>query len=148
MPDTLLSVPRMDLHPLYQQVGEVLQSVRALGETIEIRHLQAEKLHDLMRADMASLRQDQRDLDEKLNCVICVMQHDLENLRTVASSHGRSVDELLRVVHDLSGPVEEIVALRSRVAGVVLSIGVLGSVALWLAEPLYRWVVEQHVLKP
>jgi hypothetical protein len=43
--------------------------------------------------------------------------------------------------------VAEIVALRSRVAGVVLGLGVLGSVAMWLAEPLYRWIVEQHYLK-
>jgi hypothetical protein len=136
-----------DLNTLYQQMGEVLQGLRALGDTIEIRHSQAEKLHDLIRGDMATLRQDQRDLEEKLDCVICVMQHDLESLRTGASANGRAVDELLRVVQELRAPVAEIVALRSRVAGVVLGLGVLGSVAMWLAEPLYRWIVEQHYLK-
>jgi hypothetical protein len=136
-----------DLNPLYQQVGEVLQGLRALAETIEIRHAQAEKLHDLMRSDMQTLRQDQRDVDEKLDCVICVMQHDLESLRNGASANARSVDELLRVVQELRAPVSEIVALRSRFAGLVLGLGVLGSVAMWLAEPLYRWIVEQHYLK-
>jgi hypothetical protein len=137
----------MDLNPLYQQMGEVLQGLRALSDTIELRGSQGEKLHDLMRADMATLRQDQRDLEEKLDCVICVMQHDLESLRTGASASGRAVEELLRVVQELRAPVSEIVALRSRVAGVVLGLGVLGSVAMWLAEPLYRWIVEQHYLK-
>jgi uncharacterized protein YigA (DUF484 family) len=140
-------VQNIDLNPLYQQMGEVLQSLRALGETIEIRHSQTERLHDLIRADMATLRQDQRDLEEKLDCAICVMQHDLERLRTGASANERSVDELLRVVQELRGPVADIIALRSRVAGLVLGLGVLGSVAMWLAEPLYRWVVEQHYLK-
>jgi uncharacterized protein YigA (DUF484 family) len=137
----------IDINPLYQQMGEVVQSLRALGETIEIRHSQTERLHDLIRADMATLRQDQRDLEEKLDCAICVMQHDLERLRTGAAANERSVDELLRVVQELRGPVADIIALRSRVAGLVLGLGVLGSVAMWLAEPLYRWVVEQHYLK-
>jgi hypothetical protein len=140
-------VSGVDINPLYQQMGEVVQSLRALGETIEIRHSQTERLHDLIRADMATLRQDQRDLEEKLDCAICVMQHDLERLRTGATANERSVEELLRVVQELRGPVADIIALRSRVAGLVLGLGVLGSVAMWLAEPLYRWIVEQHYLK-
>lgn len=142
-----MTISNLDLNPLYQQVGEVLTGLRALAETIEIRHAQSEKLHDLMRSDMVTLRHDQRDLDEKLDCVICVMQHDLESLRNGAASNARSVDELLRVVQELRAPVSEIVALRSRVAGLILGLGVLGSVAMWLAEPMYRWIVEQHYLK-
>ena len=142
-----MTEPNFDLNPLYQQMGEVLQGLRALAGTIEIRHTQSEKLHDLMRADMVTLRQDQRDVDEKLDCVICVMQHDLESLRNGAAANTRSVDELLRVVQELRQPVSEIVALRSRVAGLVLGLSVLGSVAVWLAEPLYRWIVEQHYIK-
>jgi hypothetical protein len=136
-----------DLNVLYQQVGEVLQGLRSIGERIEIRHAQAEKLNDLLRADMSTLRNDQRDVEEKLDCVICVMQHDLEQLRANAVSHGRSVDELVRVVHELRTPVAEIMALRSRAAGLLLGLGILGSVAVWLAEPLYRWVVEEHYLR-
>ncbi len=141
------ALSNLDLNPLYQQVGEILEGLRALGNTIEIRHTQAERLQDIARSDVNVLRQDQRDLEEKLDCVICVMQHDLETLRANASSSSRSVEELLRVVQELRAPVSEIIALRSRVAGLVLGLGVLGSVAMWLAEPLYRWFVEQHYLK-
>jgi hypothetical protein len=142
-----LMVPHPELNPLYQQIGEILQRLRAIGENIEIRHAQAEKLHDLARVDMATLRRDQRDLEEKLDCVICVMQHDLERLRSDASSHGRSVDELVRAVQELQVPVLDIIALRSRFAGALLGLGVLGSAALWLTEPVYRWIIEQNFLK-
>ena len=142
-----MAISNLDLNPLYQQMGEVLTGLRALADTIEIRHTQSEKLHDLIRSDMATLRQDQRDLDDKLDCVICVMQHDLESLRNGATSNARSVDELLCAMQELRAPVSEIVAMRSRVAGLVLGLGVLGSVAVWLAEPLYRWAVEQQYFK-
>jgi hypothetical protein len=75
-----------DLNQLYQQMGEVVQGLRALADMIEVRHYQAEKLHDLARGDFATLRQDQRDLEEKVDCVISVMQHDLEGLRAAAGS--------------------------------------------------------------
>ena len=97
--------------------------------------------------DVLTVRRDQRDLEEKLDCVICVMQHDLESLRTGALTNAHSVNELLRVVQELRRPVTEIVALRSRVAGLVLGLGLVGSIATWLAEPLYRWMVEQNFPK-
>jgi hypothetical protein len=50
-------------------------------------------------------------------------------------------------VQNLRQPVADMMALRSRVAGLILGLGVLGSAAIWLAEPFYRWVVEQHYLK-
>jgi polyhydroxyalkanoate synthesis regulator phasin len=139
--------PSLDFNSLCLQIGEVIQGISALGNTIEIRHGQTEKLHDLIREDMATLRRDQRDLEEKLDCVICVMQHDLETIRTGAFASGRSVDELVRAVQELKAPVSEIVALRSRVAGILLGFGLVGSIAVWLAEPLYRWALEQHYLK-
>lgn len=142
------NVPEDCLNQIYQQVGELVQGVRALGEMIEVRHCQAEKLHDIVRADLVTLRQDQRDLEEKLDCVICVMQHDLEGLRADTTAAVRSVDALTAAVQSLHRPVEEIVALRSRVGGVLLGLGVLGSAAIWLAEPVYRWVVQQHVIEP
>jgi hypothetical protein len=30
------------------------------------------------------------------------------------------------------------------VGGLILGLGVLGSVTVWLAEPIYRWFVEHH----
>jgi hypothetical protein len=50
-------------------------------------------------------------------------------------------------VDELRRPVAEIVALRSRAAGIVVGVGVLGSGALWLAEPIYRWFVEHNYLR-
>jgi hypothetical protein len=142
-----VTVPNPELNQLYQQIGEILQRLRAIGENIELRHEQVEKLHDLTRADVSALRRDQRDLEEKLDCVICVMQHDLEQIRSDSSSRGRSVDDLVRAVQALQAPVSDIIALRSRVAGLLLGLGVLGSAALWLTEPVYRWIVEQNYLK-
>lgn len=97
--------------------------------------------------EFARLEQDQRDLAEKLDCVIAVMQHDLEQLRTGAADSARSIDELLGMVRELRAPVAEIVALRARAAGLILGMGILGSAVLWLAEPFYRWIVEHQFLK-
>jgi hypothetical protein len=86
-------------------------------------------------------------LDEKLECVICVVQNDLESLRSQSASSARSVDALTAAVQDLKKPVSEIVALRARVGGLLVGLGILGSALAWLAEPIYRWSVEQHYLK-
>jgi hypothetical protein len=135
-----------DLHPIYSQLSEVLSGLKSLSETIELRQAQAEKLYDLLRTDVANLRQDQRDIDEKLDCVICVMQHDLEHLRADAAHSTASIGDLLAAVQTLSRPVSDIVALRSRAAGLLVGIGILGSVLLWLAEPVYRWVITNRIL--
>ncbi len=141
MPDLTLSDPTS----VYVQLGQVLSSLRALADTIEIRHAQAEKLHDLARADLATLRQDQRDLEEKLDCVIAVMQHDLQDLRTQSAGHAQCLADMVTAVRDLRQPVSEIVALRSRAAGLIFGLGVIGSTLLWLSEPVYRWFVEDRL---
>jgi hypothetical protein len=128
-------------------MGEVLSSLRALGDVIELRDAQAAKLQDLVRADLAVVRQDQRDLEEKLDCVVCVMQNDLHALRSDAAVTGRSIDELVLAVQELRAPVAAIVALRSRAAGVILGLGVFGSAMLWLAEPVYRWILDHAYLR-
>ncbi len=134
-----------ELNTLYQQMGEVLRGLRALSETIDIRDQQTQRMQDLVRADLATLRQDQRDLEEKVECVICVVQHDLEALRTGAADSRRSIDDLVGAVNALRKPIVEIMALRSRVAGLIVGVGVLGGAVLWLAEPVYRWAVEHHL---
>jgi len=136
-----------DLNPLYQQMGEVLQGLRALSELIEIRAKQTEKLHDLMRHDLAILRQDQRDLEEKLDCVICIMQHDLERIRTEGLSHAGEIAHLAHAVKELRRPVAEVIALRSRAAGLILGLCVFGSALGWVIEPVYRWFMEHHDFK-
>ncbi len=128
-------------------MGEVLQGLRALSGSIEIRASQAEKLHDLLRVDLAILRQDQKDLDEKLDCVICVMQHDLESIRTDGLAHAHEIAKLTQAIKELRRPVAEIIALRSRAAGIILGLGVFGSALGWLVEPVYRWFMEHHDFK-
>jgi hypothetical protein len=137
-------MPEPDFGNIQRQLCEVMQGLRALAETIELRHDEAAVLHDLVRADLATLRQDQKYLEEKLDCVICVMQHDLEQFRFGALTSARSVDALTLAVQDLKRPVADIVALRSRVAGLILGLGIIGSAVAWLAEPIYRWIVELH----
>ena len=136
-----------DVNALYQQMGDVLNSLRSLGHMIELRDEQSTKLHDLVRADLSTLRQDQRDLEEKLDCVVCFMQHDLLGLRTETADGARFVKNLIKAVEDLQSPVAEIVALRSRAAGIILGLGIFGSAALWLAQPVYQWVIEQNYLR-
>ncbi len=135
------------LNQIHHQMGEVVQGLRALAETIKLRHDEAAVLHDLVRSDLAILRLDQHDLEEKLDCVICVMQHDLERFRIGAIGSARSVDALTLAVQELRRPVAEIVALRSRLAGLILGLGIIGSAVVWLAEPIYRWAIDQHYVR-
>lgn len=130
------------MRSLFQQMGEVISGLRALRETMEIRHVQSEQLHELIRTDVSVLKREQRELEEKLDCVICVMQHDLEALRSGAGETARSIFDLIGAVQSLRRPIADILALRSRVAGLVFGLGVVGSAALWVGEPVYRWVVE------
>jgi hypothetical protein len=137
-----------ELHLLFQQMGEVLTAIRSLNETIELRQTQTEKLQELVRSDLLILRQDQRELEEKLECVIFVMQHDVSALRGCTDGNTRSIEDLVAAFEGLRRPMTDIVALKSRLAGLLFGAGVLGSALLWLAEPVYRWVVDSKLLKP
>jgi hypothetical protein len=128
-------------------MGEVVQGLRALSETIQMRHAQVDKLNDILRADLSVLRSDQKDLEEKLDCVICVMQSDLEGLRADAVAGSHSVSQLVTAVQELRQPVTQMIELRSKAAGFLLGLGILGSAAIWLTEPIYRWFVEHALLK-
>ena len=137
-----------ELHLLFQQMGEVLTSIKTLHETMIIRQEQTEKLHEMVRAELAVLRQDQRELDEKIECVVFVMQHDITAVRSGTSENTRSIDELVNAVNALRRPIADIVALKSRAAGLVLGIGFVGSMVIWLAEPIYRWIIDTKILRP
>ena len=130
------------MHSLFRQMGEVLSSIRGLRDMIDIRQAQAEQLHDLVRSDLATLRRDQRDIEEKLDCMMCIAQHDIDLLRSLSNENGRSIEALVDEVQLVRRPIAEILALKSRAAGLLFAAGVLGSGALWLAEPVYRWFVE------
>jgi len=137
-----------ELHLLFQQMGEVLSGIKALHETMEIRQAQAEQLQEMVRAELMVLRKDQRDLDEKLDCVAFVMQHDISSVCSGTNDNTRSIADLVAAVNALRRPISDIVALKSRMAGLVVGIGFIGSIMIWLAEPIYRWLIENKVLRP
>jgi hypothetical protein len=139
-----MDMTETDFARIYDQLAELVRGLRTLATTAELRHDQAAGLHDLIRYDLATLRGDHKDLEEKLDCVILVVQHDLEEFRIGAIAGARAVNALTSAVQELKGPVAEIVAIRSRVAGLILGFGIIGSALVWLAEPIYRWVVELH----
>jgi hypothetical protein len=136
-----------EMHLLSQQVSEVLTGIRALHETIDLRQMQAEHLNNILRHDLVQLRRDQRDLEEKFECIVYIVQHEIEVLRVSASDNARSMDEMCVAVEALRRPVAEILGLKSRVAGLVFGAGVVGSAALWLAQPIYGWLVNASFAK-
>jgi len=136
-----------DVNPLFQQMGAVAEGLRALSDSLELRHAQVDRLHELLRKEVGILSQDQRDLAEKVDCVICVMQHDLEGLRAEALAGAGTMHQLVEVVQEMRKPMAEIVALRSRIAGLILGFGILGSALIWLGEPIYRWFIMNNYLK-
>ncbi len=144
---TLNSAAPSEVLLLSEQVREVHLGLIALSSMIEAGNLQSDRVQGSTHSDMTLLRREHKELEEKLEHAICGMQCDLEALRSCSSSNARSIEELLAVVQELRAPVQEMVALRSRVGGLILGLGVLGSVTMWLAEPIYRWIVEHHFPK-
>jgi len=136
-----------DMHLLFQQMGEVLTGVQGLHDTIHLRQAQAEQLHDLLRSDLATLRRDQRNLEEKMTYVVFMAQHELEALRHSSMENAQSVERLILTTDALRRPVKEIVALRSRISALLVVGGVLTSCMLWLVEPVYRWFIDINLLR-
>ena len=131
-----------DIHLLFQQMGDVLSSIRGLRDTIDVRQAQAEQLHDIIRSDIATLRRDQRDMEEKLDCAVYIAQRDIDLLRSLSDDNSRSIAALICEVQSVRSPLLELLALKTRAAGLLFAAGVLGSGVLWLAEPVYRWFVD------
>lgn len=131
-----------EYHTLFQQVGEVLSGVRSLRDMADVRQAQAEQLHDLLRSDLASLRRDHGELREKFDCIVLMAQHDLELLRSSADEHSRAIDALASAMDGIRRPVRQMMELKSRLGTFVFVSGILGSCALWLFEPVYRWLVD------
>ena len=135
-------MPQNDMHLLFQQMGEVLSGIRGLHDTIDIRQAQAEQLHDLVRQDIAVLRRDQRELEEKFDCAAFIAQHDIEGLRASSNENSRLVEGIAHAVDALRRPIVELTMIRSRVTAFLFIIGILGSCSVWLAEPVYRWFID------
>ncbi len=136
-----------ELNLLCQQMSEVLSGVRGLQDAIELRQVQSEQLQELVRSELTTLRQDQRELEEKMDCMVFVIQHDVNALRSGTCDNTRSIDELVTAIEGLRRPINDIVLLKSRIAGLIFGLGVVGSAVLWLAEPVYRWFVDTRLLR-
>ncbi len=136
-----------ELDLLCRQMGEVLSGVRHLQAGIELRQSQAEQLQELVRSELTIFRKDHRELEEKMDCMAFVLQHDVNALRCGTVDNTRSIDELVTAVDGLRKPIHDIVLLKSRIAGLIVGLGLVGSAVLWLAEPVYRWFVDTKLLR-
>jgi hypothetical protein len=136
-----------ELDLMFQQMSELLASVRNLHETIELRQAQTEQLQDLVRSELTILRRDQRELEDKMDCMVFVIQHDVSSLRCGTVENTRSIDDLVTAIEGLRKPITDIVLLKSRIAGLIFGLGLVGSVVLWLAEPIYRWFVDAKLIR-
>ena len=132
---------------LSQQLMEIGHSVRILAEVAELRHNQAEKLNELVRGDLTLLRSEQRDLEDQLYADIRIIRSELEGLRAQTVSSASAVESLIASVGELRRPVTEMLTLRSRLAGIIIGVGFVGSAVIGLAEPIYRWVIEHHMFR-
>ena len=131
-----------DIHLVFQQLGQVLSGIRGLHDTINIRQAQAEQLHDLVRSDLATLRHDHRQLEEKFACVLLIAQRDMEVLRANSRENSSAISTLIASIETLRKPMSQLAALKSKAAGLLFGAWVVGSCALWLAEPIYRGLVD------
>ena len=139
-------MPTSEMNPLYQQIGEVLSGLKALHDKVDIRHAQAEKLGDLLQAELRTVKHDQRDLEQKLDGAVYFIKQDVDSLKAATVVTSRSLEDLKVSVETLKHPVEEIMALRSRAMGVLLAVSTLGSVFVYFFGPLYNWAIEHFSL--
>ena len=139
-------MPELSAH-FEAQITELLQQLSALAQSFDAQNNHIAHVFDIVVGDIGRLRQEQVEREEKLDCVIYVMHADLEELRTRSGVSARSIEVLVESVNELKKPVSDIIALRSRGAGVLLGIGIVGSAILWLVEPFYQWYIEQNYTK-
>lgn len=134
-----------DVNPLYQQMGELLGSMKALHDKVDIRHTQAEKQSEAVQAEIRNVKHDQRDLEQKLDGAVYLVKQDVDALKATSNGATRALGELVAAVDALKKPVEEIMALRARAMGVLLALSTLGSVFLYFFGPFYHWALS-HML--
>ena len=137
-----------EMNPLYQQMGELLGSMKALHDKVDFRHAQAEKQSEAVQAEIRNVKHDQRDLEQKFDGAVYVVKNDVDALKAASGVTSRALDELTAAIGALKKPVEEIMALRARAMGVLLAISTLGSVFLYFFSPLYHWAIEHIPLTP
>ncbi|HTR18084.1 MAG TPA: hypothetical protein VMI52_13765 [Acetobacteraceae bacterium] len=119
----------IDLAQFCQQMGEVLSGLKSL-----------EKQIDLVRAEMERGQHEHRWLEEKLNNGLLTVRQDVDALKTTTAAGTHATEELTAALAEMRKPVAEIMALRARAVGVLLTVSAAGSVALCFIDPLLRWI--------
>lgn len=137
-----------EMNPLYQQMGELLGSMKALHDKVDFRHAQAEKQGEAVQAEMRNIKHDQRDLEQKFDGAVYVVKNDVDALKAASGVTSRALDELTAAIGALKKPVEEIMALRARAMGMLLAVSAIGSVFLYFISPFYHWMVEHAPMLP
>jgi hypothetical protein len=121
----------IDFAQFCQQMGEVLSGLKSL-----------EKQIDLVRAEVERGQHEQRGLEEKLNGGLLSVRRDVDALKTAAAAGTQATEDLTAALAELRRPVMEMVALRARAVGVMLTLSAVGSIALYFVEPMLRWFSE------
>ena len=137
-----------EMNPLYQQMGELLGSMKALHDKVDFRHAQAEKQGEAVQVEIRNIKHDQRDLEQKFDGAVYVVKNDVDALKAASGVTSRALDELTAVIGALKKPVEEIMALRARAMGMLLAVSTIGSVFLYFFSPFYHWIVEHASMLP
>ena len=83
-----------EMNPLYQQMGELLGSMKALHDKVDFRHAQAEKQSEAVQAEIRNVKHDQRDLEQKFDGAVYVVKNDVDALRAASGVASRALDEL------------------------------------------------------
>lgn len=120
-----------DLTGAFQQIGELVASVRALHEKIDHRHAIAEKQNDTLHAELRNVKHDLRDLEQKHDSAVHVLTEDFASVKFVQ-------DDIKAAVSELRQPVEELQTLRAKALGAFLVLGPTGGALLYFVPQLVR----------
>lgn len=131
-----------DANLLYQQMGEVLTRLRILGDVLTAQDDEAKKNRDTIRGEIAKLGGEQRRQEEKFMGSVRAIEAELEKLRGSTGDAAAIITGLASAIQDIRGSVSELASLRAKIGGAVVGLGFIGSMAIWFAEPIYRWAID------
>jgi chromosome segregation ATPase len=113
-----------EMNRAFQQIGELVGSLRALHDKIDLQHAVAEKQNDRLQAELRNVKHDLRDLEQKHDAAVHILTEDVSAIRKLQDDVKGSVDELRK-------PVEEIMTLRAKALGALLVLGPIGAATLY-----------------
>lgn len=132
---------------LYEKIGDVQASIRALHEIIALRAEQADQLHDLMRLELVTLRREQGELDARIDWAVQVIDVERTQGRADRQVQSQDIRQLRDAIQNLKMSVNEMNVWRGRVVGMTALIGGTANLLIWLAEPAYRWCIDRWLTR-